>query len=359
MGISSAATIPQLGDGRGFLFAQLRDPVDGRLLDLGTKGSGETPWSRGADGRLTLKGGVREVLATQLLEARGVDTSKSFSLIETGENLFRGDEPSPTRSSVLVRLSHSHIRIGTFQRLAYLNDEAGLRRLTDHSIRYYMPDLVSSEDEAARTLAFFERACANIARMGAEWIAAGFVHGVINSDNVTITGESFDYGPYRFLADTTRNSSRPISTRSDLRLWPAARSAAVEPVAPGRVPDALRVARQAGSHPRQLLPHIRPLAGEGDARPPRAGAGRDLAADIAFAGVVYEFMDKSRVPFEQFFFDWRGGPASLERAEASPAAEFYRAPASSACAPGCWSASPPLPPTSTTRISREEDPARC
>ena len=138
---------PQLGDGRGFLFAQLRDPVDGRLLDLGTKGSGETPWSRGGDGRLTLKGGVREVLATQMLEARGVITSKSFSLIETGENLFRGDEPSPTRSSVLVRLSHSHIRIGTFQRLAYLNDDAGLRRLIDHSIRHYMPDLWSRRRE--------------------------------------------------------------------------------------------------------------------------------------------------------------------------------------------------------------------
>ena len=111
---------PELGDGRGFLFAQVHDLKDGRLLDLGTKGSGTTPWSRGADGRLTLKGGVREVLASALLEAQGVDTSKSFSLIETGEDLVRGDEPSPARSSVLVRLSHGHIRIGTFQRFRAL-----------------------------------------------------------------------------------------------------------------------------------------------------------------------------------------------------------------------------------------------
>ena len=110
---------PEIGDGRGFTFAQLRDGA-GRLLDLGTKGSGRTPWSRTADGRLTLKGGVREVLATEMLEALGVYTSKSFSLVETGEELDRGDEPSPTRSSVLVRLSHSHIRIGSFQRLAVL-----------------------------------------------------------------------------------------------------------------------------------------------------------------------------------------------------------------------------------------------
>ncbi|WP_375454384.1 protein adenylyltransferase SelO family protein, partial [uncultured Methylobacterium sp.] len=88
---------PDLGDGRGFLYAQLHDLADGRLLDLGTKGSGTTPWSRAGDGRLTLKGGVREALATALLEAQGVDTSKSFSLIETGEALERGDEPSPTR----------------------------------------------------------------------------------------------------------------------------------------------------------------------------------------------------------------------------------------------------------------------
>src|SRR5882762_10163003 len=112
---------PDIGDGRGFLFAQLRDST-GRLLDLGTKGSGQTPYSRHADGRLTLKGGVREVLATEMLEAFGVYTSKSFSLFETGEALCRGDEPSPTRSSLLVRLSHSHVRIGTFQRLQYLGE---------------------------------------------------------------------------------------------------------------------------------------------------------------------------------------------------------------------------------------------
>ena len=119
---------PEIGDGRGFLFAQLRDD-DGRLLDLGTKGSGQTPYSRFGDGRLTLKGGVREILATEMLEALGVDTSKTFSLIETGEELQRGDEPSPTRSAVLVRLSHGHIRIGSFQRLA------ALRTSDEHAAR--------------------------------------------------------------------------------------------------------------------------------------------------------------------------------------------------------------------------------
>ena len=111
---------PDIGDGRGFLFAQLRDG-QGRLLDLGTKGSGQTPYSRFGDGRLTLKGAVREVLATEMLEALGVETSKTFSLIETGEALERNDEPSPTRSAVLTRLSWSNVRFGTFQRLSLIH----------------------------------------------------------------------------------------------------------------------------------------------------------------------------------------------------------------------------------------------
>ncbi len=187
---------PDLGDGRGFLFAQMRDVTKGksgdRLLDLGTKGSGTTPWSRGGDGRLTLKGGVREVLATAMLEALGVPTSKSLSLIETGEALMRGDEPSPTRSSVLVRLSHSHIRFGTFQRLLFKDDQATTQALVDFLIAHYFPD-------AADAAGVFDAAVASSARLAARWMAAGFVHGVLNTDNMNITGESFDYGPYRFL----------------------------------------------------------------------------------------------------------------------------------------------------------------
>jgi uncharacterized protein YdiU (UPF0061 family) len=187
---------PEIGDGRGFLFAQARDLADHRLLDLGTKGSGTTPYSRQGDGRLTLKGGVREILATEMLEALGVYTSKTFAVVETGEALIRGDEPSPTRSSVLTRLSHSHIRIGSFQRLAVLGETAALRRLVDHSVAHYWPDAAAAGDPVA---ALYDAVVGAVAKLGAEWFAAGFVHGVINSDNVNITGESFDYGPWRFL----------------------------------------------------------------------------------------------------------------------------------------------------------------
>lgn len=191
---------PDLGDGRGFLFAQRR-ASDGRLLDLATKGSGQTPYSRFGDGRLTLKGAVRELLATEMLEALGVITSRTLSIIETGEALHRGDEPSPTRSAVLVRQSHGHIRIGSFQRLAYLNDAIGLARLTRYALEHLAgvaPDdlrAMSDAEAAAHLVGFTARRCA---RLAASYMAAGFVHGVLNTDNINVTGESFDYGPWRF-----------------------------------------------------------------------------------------------------------------------------------------------------------------
>lgn len=187
---------PDIGDGRGFLYAQVREggAPDARLLDLGTKGSGQTPYSRFGDGRLTLKGAVREILATEMLEALGVTTSRTFSVIETGEALERNDEPSPTRAAVLVRLSHGHIRIGSFQRLSALNQAENLRRLTDYSLRE-LYQVQPGDDPAAHLFALASERCADLA---ASYMVAGFVHGVLNSDNIAITGESFDYGPWRF-----------------------------------------------------------------------------------------------------------------------------------------------------------------
>ena len=143
---------------------------DGRLLDLGTKGSGRTPWSRGGDGRLTLKGGVREVLATEMLEALGVETSKTFSLIETGEALARGDEPSPTRSSVLVRLSHSHIRIGTLPAPRLPARRSGCAGCSTTRSRTYMPSSARGRGGAARSRSWSE-VCASVAP---HWARSGW-----------------------------------------------------------------------------------------------------------------------------------------------------------------------------------------
>lgn len=311
---------PELGDGRGFLLAQCVDGVDGRLLDLGTKGSGKTPWSRGGDGRLTLKGGVREVLATEMLEALGVYTSKSLSLVETGEQLYRGDEPSPTRSSVLTRLSHSHIRIGTFQRLAYLEDLDGLQRLVDHAITHYYPDLADCADKAA---ALLEAVVARVVRLGAQWTAAGFVHGVLNTDNINITGESFDYGPWRFLphydpeftaAYFDETGLYAFGRQPDTLAWNLTRLA--ECLLPLSSIDRLEPALNTvwpvfrEELPRQML---RRLGIE----------GRDLEQDGALVTAIFGFLSTTRAPYEQFFFDWRGGVLGSERAARSPSADFY------------------------------------
>lgn len=320
---------PNLGDGRGFLFAQLHDLRDGRLLDLGTKGSGTTPWSRTADGRLTLKGGVREVLATTMLGALGVNTSKSFSLIETGEALERGDEPSPTRSAVLVRLNHSHIRIGSFQRFLALDQPDNILRLLDHTIRAYMPELWH-DDVPTRAAGFLGGVCERVARTGAQWMAAGFVHGVLNTDNINVTGESFDYGPWRFAPVNDPTFTAAYFDTQGLYSF-------------GRQPEALfwNLSRLAEC----LLPLAEPA--ELEAALKRFGPSlQEAFADAIFArlglvrtkgeaahrlvAALWGFLARSGAPFEQTFFDWYGGVASADRAAASPSAPFY---ASEAFAP--------------------------
>jgi uncharacterized protein YdiU (UPF0061 family) len=296
---------PDIGDGRGFLFAQLRDE-GGRLLDLGTKGSGQTPYSRSADGRLTLKGGVREVLATEMLEALGVNTSKSFALFETGEQLVRGDEASPTRSAVLTRLSHGHIRIGTFQRQAFLKDVDALHGL----VRYCLEHLYSEQpaaDDAENAVRLFALAAERTAGLAASYMAAGFVHGVLNSDNINITGESFDYGPWRFTPHWDGDFTAAYFDHYGLYAF-------------ARQPEAIHwdLAQLGGCL--SLLAEAPPLsdilANWGD-RFDRALVEkllwrlgvkvRDEAGDRELAKALVEAMDSRAATIDRIFFDWRGG----------------------------------------------------
>lgn len=197
-GYQFGAYNPFLGDGRGFLYGQVKGK-DGSLYDFGTKGSGTTPYSRGGDGRLTLKGGVREVLAAEALHALGVRTSRTLSLIETGESLYRGDEPSPTRSSVMVRFSRSHIRFGTFERLDHMDRTDLIQRLLEHVIENYYPEARLLTDRVERYSHFYATLVERTAQLAAQWMSVGFCHAVLNTDNMSITGESFDYGPYAFI----------------------------------------------------------------------------------------------------------------------------------------------------------------
>ena len=314
---------PGLGDGRGFLYAQLREPGRGRLLDLGTKGSGTTPYSRGGDGRLTLKGGVREVLCTEMLEALGVNTSKSFSLYETGEKLIRHDEPSPTRSCVLVRLSHSHVRFGTFQRHAYHRKPENLKALLEYATEHLVPVLVrgESDDPAA---AFVREVARRAAESAAEIMVAGFVHGVLNTDNMNVTGEVFDYGPYRFLptfdpaftaAYFDVGGLYAYGKQPDRILWNVARLAEslVALSTPERLEGALAdfdPSFRAGMH--------RAMCRRLGVKP--AGPTRDQA----LVDAVFRFLLASEMPFDRFFFDHFGGPAARSRAMAGAGARHYR-----------------------------------
>ncbi|MDQ4419936.1 YdiU family protein [Sphingobium sp. DEHP117] len=293
---------PDIGDGRGFLFAQMRDHL-GRLMDLGTKGSGQTPYSRFGDGRLTLKGGVREILATEMLEALGVYTSRSFSLIETGEALERNDEPSPTRAAVLVRLSHSHIRIGSFQRAATLHDEGLLKALTDYALTK-LYDATPGENPAAQLLGLVVERTADLA---ASYMIAGFVHGVLNSDNINITGESFDYGPWRFTplwepgftaAYFDHQGLYAFARQAEAIHWDVAQLALslrtlseTEPLvdALNRFPELYAAAMR-----RRFCWRLG--IAEGDA---------DTTSALIESAV--RAMIESKTPIDRFFFDWRGG----------------------------------------------------
>ncbi|HXQ13185.1 MAG TPA: YdiU family protein [Caulobacteraceae bacterium] len=313
---------PEIGDGRGFLFAQLREAGTGRLLDLGTKGSGQTPYSRFGDGRLTLKGGVREVLATAMLEALGVPTSRSFSLIETGENLQRNDEPSPTRSAVLTRLSHSHIRFGTFQRHAFFDRADLIGELVDYSVATYYPGLGNAPD---KPLALFQAVLARSAELVGRWMAAGFVHGVLNTDNMNLTGESFDYGPYRFLPRNDPNFTAAYFDETGLYAF-------------GRQPEAVfwNLRQLAGSL--TLVTDADPLVAaiNGFSAAYRAAlsasmlrrlglASRGADEDIDLVNAAFKALAEGgeALRWEPFFFDWFGGLASERRALAGPRAELY------------------------------------
>lgn len=314
---------PQIGDGRGFLFAQLRDD-QGRLLDLGTKGSGQTPWSRRGDGRLTLKGGVREIMAASMLEALGVYTSKAFSLIETGEQLYRGDEPSPTRSSVLVRLSHSHVRFGTFQRMAHAGDADGVGALVDYCIRHFYPE-AKGADVAASAAGLLRAAVNATAELAASWMAAGFVHGVLNSDNMVVTGESFDYGPWRFLPYSDPSFTAAYFDETGLYAFGRQPSAALWNL--GQLAQSLTLVAEVPA----LEAELGQFEGLYRAAFPRrvcavlgleyAGEGRAL--DLVKA--LFGWMGATRASWPQVFFDWFGGPASETRAKASPLAALYAA----------------------------------
>jgi uncharacterized protein YdiU (UPF0061 family) len=306
---------PDLGDGRGFLFAQYLDARD-RLMDLGTKGSGTTPWSRSGDGRLTLKGAVREILATEMLEALGLNTSRTLSVIETGEDLDRNDEPSPTRSAVLVRLNHSHVRYGSFQRQAYHQDAEAMQRLVDYALRHLAPDASGPSPAAA----LLDHAVTTGSRLAAQFMVAGFVHGVLNTDNINITGESFDYGPWRFAPAWDPDFTAAYFDHYGLYSF-------------GRQSEALQWNAYQLAGALRLIAPLEELKPPLEAFPQRYQAALTTAVlkrlgvasgpnDTALVKGIETALVATRMNPDRFWFDWRGG----RRRGPSPADALYDRP---------------------------------
>ncbi len=184
--------VPQLGDGRAILLGEVID-ADGVRRDIQLKGSGPTPFSRRGDGRAALGPVLREYIVSEAMAALGIPTTRSLAAVVTGENVMR---ETPLPGAVLTRIAASHIRVGTFQFFAARGDTEGVRRLADHVIGRHYPDLAGIERPYHALLAAVVRRQAELV---ARWLLVGFIHGVMNTDNSSISGETIDYGPCAFM----------------------------------------------------------------------------------------------------------------------------------------------------------------
>ena len=185
---------PILGDGRALLLGELRDR-SGRLRDVHLKGSGPTRFAR-ADGFAPASSMLREYLMGEAMHALGIPTTRALAVVATGHHVMREEAFDPLPGAVLVRTAASHLRVGTFQFARSTGDLALLRRLADHAIARHYPELADSDEPY---LALLHAVIEAQARLVASWMLVGFVHGVMNTDNMTISGETIDYGPCAFL----------------------------------------------------------------------------------------------------------------------------------------------------------------
>ncbi len=186
------AFVPRLGDGRALLLGEIVTP-DGRRVDLHFKGSGRTPFARGGDGKAAVGPMLREYVISEAMHALGVPTTRSLAVVATGDHVLR---ETTLPGAVLTRVAASHLRVGTFQYAAQRGDVALVRRLADYAIARHHPEAADADH---RYLAFFTAVVEAQAALIARWMLVGFVHGVMNTDNMAISGETIDYGPCAFM----------------------------------------------------------------------------------------------------------------------------------------------------------------
>jgi uncharacterized protein YdiU (UPF0061 family) len=186
---------PRLGDGRALLVGEIVDPT-GRRFDLHLKGSGRTPFARGGDGKAVLGPMVREFIIGEAMHGLGIPTTRALGIVATGESIAR---ETLLPGGVLARIASSHIRVGTFQYAAALKEEGLVRRLADYVMARHPSPITESVDGPDRYLAFLESIVVRQAHLIARWMLVGFIHGVMNTDNMTVSGETIDFGPCAFM----------------------------------------------------------------------------------------------------------------------------------------------------------------
>ena len=184
--------VPQLGDGRAILLGEVLD-LNGVRRDVQLKGSGPTPFSRNGDGRAALGPVMREYIVSEAMAALGISTTRSLAIVATGERVLRQDGLLP--GAVLTRVAQSHVRVGTFEYFANRRDADAVRILADHVIERLYPQI----DAPNRYRAFLDEVIARTAKLVASWQLVGFIHGVMNTDNTSVSGETIDYGPCAFM----------------------------------------------------------------------------------------------------------------------------------------------------------------
>lgn len=290
-----------LGDGRAILLGEQRAP-DGRLVDLQLKGPGPTPFSRRGDGRAALGPMLREYLISEAMHALGIPTTRSLAVATTGEPVYR---ENVLRGAVLTRVAASHIRVGTFQ-WAGLKDEPGiLESLTDYTIRRHDPELAEAPP-VDKALRFFEAVLDRQAALVARWMGVGFIHGVMNTDNMALSGETIDYGPCAFMdtyhpetvfSSIDRQGRYAYGNQPSIALWNLARLAeallplfgAEEAAAAERANEVLR------SFPGRFQRHW--LAGMRG----KLGLFTEEAEDAALANELLEILQAEKRDFTNTF----------------------------------------------------------
>jgi uncharacterized protein YdiU (UPF0061 family) len=198
----------QLGDGRAITLGEVVAPEGGRF-ELQLKGAGRTPYSRSGDGRAVLRSSIREFLASEALHHLGVPTTRALSLVTTGESVVRDmlydGNPREEPGAIVCRVAPSFLRFGSFELLASRDELELLERLAAFTVDTYFPELAPGRGQRARYVAWFHEVCRRTARLVTHWMRVGFVHGVMNTDNMSILGLTLDYGPYGFLDHYARD----------------------------------------------------------------------------------------------------------------------------------------------------------